>query len=55
MLSVAVKVPIYISWVKPDLFALGWILYQEVVAQLEGLQRRAAVTETRELGNDRRL
>lgn len=46
---------IYIPWEKPNLFVLGWISYQEVVAKLEGLQRATAVTETRELGDDRRL
>lgn len=46
---------IYVSWEKPNLFVLGWIWYQEAVAKLEGLQRTAAVTETRDLGNDRRL
>lgn len=46
---------IYVSWEKPNLFVLGWIWYQEAVAKLEWLQRTAAVTETRDLGNDRRL
>lgn len=54
-LGTAVKVLICIPWEKPNLFILGWLSYQEVVAKLEGLQRTAAVAETRELGNDRRL
>lgn len=48
------KVLICLSREKPNLFILGWISYQEVVAKLEGLQRTAAVTEMKELGNGRR-
>lgn len=53
--STAVKVLICLSQEKPSLFILGYISYQEAVAKLEGLQRTAAVTEMKELGNSRRL
>lgn len=39
---------------EAKLVHFGMDLYQELVAKLEGLQRTAAVTEMKELGNGRR-
>lgn len=49
------KVLIRSSREEPNFPLWGWVLYWEVLASLEGLQRTAAVAEIWELGDDRRL